>query len=395
MKSSERSMRNKNIQLAFDDYGKITSFLFQGKEFSSSNFLDSAIVFGKPKKPIKYSSSFDKIEVLQDGSNNFSASVKITSKFEMVSGLEVISEKILKMYAKIPQLFIKVRMTIPEIKGTVTSDSNIYGVKTEYDDRWQEIIPCEIRSCVIGENQNYLRIWKHNFFGHTTYFDLDMMEVDPKNADIDCFVSNISDGWMAMSNQEQGLLIGFNSLKAANFAFSPIKIRGQGFGDLEKKGQQIRINPFGTYYGKMLHHWTNGTGHAQQITPHYSSTFKSTAPTFSGKTLEFELLLAPYLGDKPPESIQSSANHFSLSPLIVFQDSHTGKVHTNHAQILPDVEKIIEEYGIQEIIGKSYLEWVEMVNQEKSQPEDKERDDVNLKFSHMLRFLIDGIRSKL
>ncbi len=391
--ASKKVLKNKYIKISFNDKGKITSFLFNGKEFSSTNFMDSAIVFGKAKSPIKYRSSVDKVEVLQDGSNNFSASIKISSKF-MIDRLEVITEKILKIYTQIPQVFLKVHMTIPEITGTSTSDSNIYGVKTAYDDRWQEIIPSEIRPSIIGQDQNYLRIWKHNFFGHTTFFDLDMVEVDPKNADIDCFVSNISDGWMALSNQEQGLLVGFNSLKAANFAFSPIKIRAQGFGDLDQKGQQIRINPFGTYYGKMLHHWTNGTGHAQQLIPNYSSTFKSTAPTFSGKTLEFELILAPYIGDKPPESIQSSANHFSLSPLIVFQDNRTGKISGNYSQFLPEVEKIVEEYGIQEILTKSYLEWVEMVNQEETQPEDKDRDDVNLKISHMLKFLVDGLRSK-
>ncbi len=393
--ASKRVLKNKYIKLEFDDNGKINSFVFEAIEFSSRHLLDSAIVFGKPKRLQRYNSTSDEIQVLQDGSNNFSASVKIISLFKIINGLEVKVEKVLQVYANIPQVFIKVYMTIPEIKGTATSDSNIYGVKTEFDDRWQEIIPCEIRPSIIAKNGSYLRIWKHNFFGHTTYFDLDMVEVDPKNADIDCFVSNISDGWMAMSNREQGLLIAFNSLKAANFAFTPIKIRAEGFADLDQKGQQIRINPFGTYYGKMLHHWTHGTGHAQQIIPNYSSTFKSTAPTFSGKTIRFELIIIPYLGDKPSNLTQSSANHFSFPPLIIFQDPTTRKFYGNHLQLYLEMEKIKKEYGIEEILTKSYLEWVDIVNQEEKQPEEKERDDMNLRFGHLFKFLIDGVRSKL
>ncbi len=397
--ASTTLLKNKFISIFFNKNGKINSFLFKGKEFSSKSFLDSAIVFGKKKNIKKYNSQFDIVKILHDGSNNLSASVGIYSNFNLVDGLEVTVKKILKVYADIPHLFIDVQMAIPKIKGTATSDSNIYGVKTTYDDRWQEIIPCEIRPNIIGKNKNYLRIWKHNFFGQTNYFDLDMVEVDPKNADIDCFVSNVSDGWMAVSNKEKGLLIGFNSLKAANFAFTPIKIRDKGFHDLEQRGQQIRINPFGTYFGKMLHHWIQGsTGHAQQIVPNYSSTFKTTAPTFSGKTLDFNLLISPYLiidSDIPPKSIQSFANHFSFPPLIIFQNRLTGQIYGNHSQLNLTIKKIVKKYNLEQILDKTYLEWVDIVNEEETTREEKERDDVNLSMTHMIRFLVDGIRSKL
>lgn len=145
----------------------------------------------------------------------------------------------------------------------------------------------------------------------------------------------------------------------------------------------------------MLHHWTHGTGHAQQIIPNYSSTFKSTAPTFSGKTIRFELIIIPYLGDKPSNLTQSSANHFSFPPLIIFQDPTTRKFYGNHLQLYLEMEKIKKEYGIEEILTKSYLEWVDIVNQEEKQPEEKERDDMNLRFGHLFKFLIDGVRSKL
>jgi hypothetical protein len=398
LNASTTSLKNKFIKITFDKNGKIKSFLFKGREFSSKNFLDSAIVFGHPKDIKKYNSLSDKVKVLHDGSNNFSASVRISSNFAMIDELEVTVKKTLKVYADIPYLFIDVQMIIPEIKGIITSDSNIYGVKITYDDRWQEVIPCEIRPNILGMNNNYLRIWKHNFFGHTNHFDLDMADVDPKNADVDCFVSNVSNGWMAVSNQEKGLLIGFNSLKAANFAFTPIKIREKGFEDLEQIGQQIRINPFGTYFGKMLHHWIQGsTGHAQQIIPNYSNTFKSTAPTFSGKTLEFNLLLSPYLivdSDMPPKSIQSFANHFSFPPLVIFQDRQTGQVHGNHSLLDDLTKKLVKKYNIEKILNKTYLEWVEIINQEEKIREEKERDDISLSFSHMIRFLIDGLRSK-
>ena len=397
LKASISILKNQHIILKVGENGKISSFSFKNQEFAAPNFLDSCISFGKSKKIVQYRSDIDRIEVLEDGSNNFCASIKITSIFNMIKGLKVKTEKILKVYADIPQLFVDVKMIVPEISGTKNSDSNIYSVKIEYDDRWQEIIPCEIRPGFIasgeGDENNYLRIWKHNFFGLTTNFDLDMIEVDSLNKDIDCLVSNISDGWMAISNQKQGLLVGFNSIKAANFAFSPLKIKHEGFGDLLQSGQQVRINPFGTYYGNMLHHWTKGSGFAQKMVPSYSNTFKSTAPTFSGQTVEFDLMIAPYLGDAPNTNLQAVANHYSLPPLVLINNSQTKEIIHNFSHIQKSIKSIVKEYNIANIMNKNYLEWVEMVNKD-IVPEEKRRDDINVKISHLIRLFFDGIRSK-
>ena len=110
---------------------------------------------------------------------------------------------------------------------------------------------------------------------------------------------------MGLSNLEKGMLVGFNSLKAANFAFSPLKIRDKGFGDTNYKAQQVRINPFGTYFGKLLHYWTEGNGHAQKIVAEMTGTDESTAPTFSGKTVSFNLIISPFIGEIPPESVRN------------------------------------------------------------------------------------------
>ncbi|MHA1619868.1 MAG: hypothetical protein ACTSVZ_11360, partial [Promethearchaeota archaeon] len=217
--------------------------------------------------------------------------------------------------------------------------------------------------------------------------------VDPLNKDIDCLVANISDGWMAISNQKQGLLVGFNSIKAPNFAFSPLKIKHEGFGDLSQSGQQVRINPFGTYYGKMLHHWTTGSGFAQKMIPNYSSTFKSTAPTFSGKTIEFDLIIAPYLGDAPDSNLQAVANHYSIPPLVLLYDSHLKQVLHNFEHIQKSVKNLIEDYDIANLLDMDYLKWVEKVN-EGIVPEEKRRDDINVKLAHYFRLFFDGIRSK-
>ncbi len=392
-------MRNKYIALEFNNKGKINSFKFNNVEFGCPRFLESSIKFDKSNKGKICNSDIDEIIIQRDGSDGFSASIKIKSEFEIEKHYRVYSEKTIKLYSELPYLFVDVLMHVPEIKGETTnigkSDGTSYFVEEKYNKKWKEIMPCEIRSNILGTNKT-LRIWKKNFLGNVDYFNLDMKEVDSKNADIDCLVANISDGWMALSNQEKGLLIGFDSLKAANFAFSPLKFKDKGFGDIKMKGQQIRINPFGTYYGEVFHYWTEGNGHAQKITANLIGTNESTAPTFSGKTISFNLLLSPYIGDSPPKVIQSFADHFSFKPLILMKKKGDLKVYNNLKKYANQAERIKQEFELKEVMNMSYIDWVRKVNKnyDPSISEVGSSKGLGIPLGIILRVLVDGIKGR-
>ena len=54
---------------------------------------------------------------------------------------------------------------------------------------------------------------------------------------------------------------------------------------------------------------------------------------------------------------------------------------------------MVEDHDITDMMNKGYMEWVEMVNKGIT-PEEKRRDDINLKIAHLLKLFFDGIRSK-
>ncbi|MFX0074554.1 MAG: hypothetical protein ACFE96_03875 [Candidatus Hermodarchaeota archaeon] len=396
--ATKNSLRNKALSLEFNEFGKIISFKFNDIEFACPSFLESSITYGKSKNPKSHYSTKDEINVHRKGDDGFSASISIISEFFIEKEHKVQVEKILKLYADLPYLFISVKMKIPDIRGETTnigkSDGTSYFVEEEYQEKWQEIIPCEVRSNILGLNE-CLKIWKRNFLGVVDYFNLDMKEVDRKNADIDCLVANVSDGWMALSNGEKGILVGFNSLKASNFAFSPIKLRDKGFGDLAIKGQQVRINPFGTYYGKLLHYWSEGNGHAQKIVSKLIGTNESTAPTFSGKTVSFDLLISPYLANSPPEAVRNFADHYSLGPLVLFKQKNENQIYSNHFHYVKQKEKMIEEFGVEKVMKMTYIEWVRKVNKGYKPSVSKSNGGLpNISILNMIRVLIDGIKGR-
>ncbi|MDB4433479.1 hypothetical protein N9166_01950, partial [bacterium] len=225
-------------------------------------------------------------------------------------------------------------------------------------------------------------------------------EVDAKNADVDCLSAAISDGWTAVSDGEHGLLVGFNALEAANFAYAPIKVRDRGFGDAPRRGQQIRLNPFGTYFGRMLHYWHDGTGHAQKTITAMSSTYRSTAPSFNGRTLAFELVLVPYRGDAPPEDTRSLANNFAFPPLALVEQPGS-RVHgledlaSSFAPFDEASAELFAQYDLEDA-NRPYLEWVRAVdeNPDKYGHELSELIPARLGFLNMLRTAIDGFRGR-
>ena len=386
-------LKNKHISLKFNNDGKISSFLYENREFACPSFLESSIVYGK-KSGKKYYSKKDKIIVERNGSDGFSASVVLISEFNILPNAKVFAKKRITIYKGIPKLFINVEMHLPKIIGKSAGIDWTSSVTESFDEKWREIMPCEVRAKIIEKNTP-LRIWKHNFLGYTSYFDLDMREVDPKNKNIDCLVNNISDGWMALTNQEKGILIGFNSVKAANFAFSPIKLRDKGFSDIKEKKQQIRINPFGTYFGKILHYWTEGSGHAQKFVSTLTTTYLPNASTYSGNQVSFDLIIIPYMGDKPPESIVSFADHFSLPPLIIIGRNEEPLIVENYKKYSTIAKKIIKDKEIEDIMDMSYLDWVRLVNKDFDPNKTPViHPGLKLKIGTALKLFRDGLKGR-
>ncbi|MBD3215814.1 MAG: hypothetical protein GF311_24605 [Candidatus Lokiarchaeota archaeon] len=395
LRATKYEISNEFITIKLDQHGKIHSLRYKDEEFGCDNFLDSAVVFGDPKKEKRYSASIDDIIVMRDGSDGFSAKIKLISQFKIIQDASVVAEKTITLYAGLKHIFVEVKMKLCDIKGEKCSEDGTSFVEDPWDERWREVMPCEIKPKIIG-TEAPLRVWKRNFMGYVSYFDCDMKLVDPKNFDIGCMVANISDGWMALTNNKKGILVGFNALKAANFAFSPIKIKDKGFGDAQDTGQQIRINPFGTYYGEHFNYWTKGSGHAQEIIPQLFGTYHSTASTFSGKEVQFELILSPYIGNQPPKEIQNFADHFSLPPLILIGNKQNPRIYDNYSLYNTIAENLVKEFGIEELLDMSYLEWVRKVN-ENFDPEVDGKvkpKPLNLSLKLMIRLLIDGIRGR-
>ena len=182
-------------------------------------------------------------------------------------------------------------------------------LEQEWDGRWREVMPCEISPALEGRQDRPLRIWKYNYSGHLSRYDVNYADFS-KNRELDSFNNHVTNGWVAVTDGEKGLLVAQTADALCSFAFCPMRTRRLN----RKTG--ITLNPFGSYHGRQFKYGTAYTGIGKIAAMVVSDNMDPLAPSYRGREQQFSLLIAPYEGNKPPEAIRNDAQAFSY-PYIV------------------------------------------------------------------------------
>jgi hypothetical protein len=184
------------------------------------------------------------------------------------------------------------------------------------DLRWVEVGPFPLTPRLEGTRGHPLTVWKHNFLNVTSSYPLDYGRINSRNAELDAFNHQITAGWVALSDGQHGLLVADRADVGTSFAFAPMRLRERG-------GRQVvSINPFGSYHGRQLaYDHLGGNGVGTEFTTLGSSAVRPNGPSYNGERERFSLLLAPYAGDAPPESLRADAGAFFRPPAVVIADA--------------------------------------------------------------------------
>jgi len=95
------------------------------------------------------------------------------------------------------------------------------------------------------------------------------------------------------------------------FAFCPMRLQST------PEGERLFMNPFGAYYGKQLKYITAYTGLGKLISEVMAESLDSFAVSYNGRSESFSLMIAPYMGDEPPEEIRNDAEAFAYPYAVV------------------------------------------------------------------------------
>jgi len=300
--ANENALQSESITLRFDKTMQPISLFCSGDEIADGPFMRSTINY---RGSILEVSRWTVLEtgVLGNGLMGF-VRVKGEIPFEPGGKTCAVIEREFMLVSGLPYLYVDTHVIYPETRSNNYRKDMARGLGREFDCDWREVMPCEMRPAMFGRHGRPLRVWKHNYLDHTSCYDLNYGEFS-KNAEVDSFNNHVTHGWVAVTDREKGLLVGQTADINSSFAFCPMRMRTSA------RGTRVFMNPFGSYYGNQLKYITAFSGFGRFVAIKTGDSLFPHAPSYTGRTETFRLMLAPYSGDEPPEEIKCDAEAFA------------------------------------------------------------------------------------
>ena len=298
-------LENEFITLRFDEAMRTVGFACAGVEMADGSFIRSAVNYAGR---IAEASRWKTVQAQVLG-NGLVGVVRVRGAIPC-EGQWVEIEHTFTLAAGLPYLYVDTRVTYPQTHSNNYDKERARRLGQEYDGNWREVMPCELRPALFGRRGKPLRVWKHNYLGHVSHYDLDYGEFS-KNKELDSFNNHVTHGWVAVTDGDNGLLVAQTADVNASLAFCPMRTR------VTERGVRIFLNPFGSYYGKQLSYVTAFSGLGKFLAVKMADSLDPLAPSYNGRSESFSQLLAPYAGDAPPEGIRFDAEAFAYPYAIV------------------------------------------------------------------------------
>lgn len=327
--TAEKRLKNQWLDVVFSEQQGIETFTCNGQPIGAASFLDPFVTYDKRTfRATGY-------EFLPLNGETWAGlqRVRLRARIPMQTHAgEYVSEftYTFTLFDELPYLLVDVEARYAYTPPQQVIHNLTQKLRRLMDLRWIETAPFQLTPALSAPAAQPLRVWKHNYLGITAYYDLNYGQINPRNRNVAAFNHQVTAGWVAVSNGQQGLLIGEDAQSLASMAFCPMRLR-------ERDGlQTVSLNPFGSYYGKQLDYsHLGGNGNGTGIMQAFSGALQPNGPSFNGETLRFSLMLAPYSGDEPSAELQAAAAaHFYPPGIIV----HAAPIE---AATLDDIERVI------------------------------------------------------
>jgi hypothetical protein len=315
--ASPSRLANSHIQVTLDPESGISSLEAGDWVAGGPDFLSAFISYRSGDEPVQWDNGAWEIRAPETGSDWLDrVHLRTRVPFETPEDGEVAAEidVTLSLPANAPWLVADVEVAYPYTRKRDALHTAAQKLRRFLDLGWIEVAPFQLKPLLHGTREKPLRVWKHNYLDVVSFYDLNYGQINPKNAEIDAFNHQITAGWVAVSDRQNGLLVATDADVRSSFAFVPMRLR-------ESEGRQkLWLNPFGSYYGRQLDYsHLDGDGIGADITELFSSSLRPNGPSYNGERERFSLLLAPYAGDAPPEWLREDARAFFASPSVVFR----------------------------------------------------------------------------
>lgn len=253
------------MQLMFTPKGQIAFAQIDGKKIGDYDFLQSYITYGKKK--FKFINTT--MSPLYVGGNGYGVSVKgeIHLPKEIESGSYTFD------FFATPfsdAIFVRTTVKYPYTAETTSISTENSALGRYSDMEWKETVPFQITPKLNGD----ISVIKRNFMDDiSSFITQSFPECDAKNDHIDSFNHQLTGGFVGLYDENGGIIIANARQVLSSMAHCPMRL---------EKDKTVRMNPFGTYYGKQRHHFGRAKDEILDTYTLVAAQGKSIAPSYNG-----------------------------------------------------------------------------------------------------------------
>ena len=303
-------LKNDRLCLMFSPSGKIMSVHCDGRKIGDDEFLQSFITYGKKKYRFR-NTSVSALSVAGDGEG-----VRIKGEIHLpdeISGGSFVYDFFKNSFTD--GIFVRTTVNYPYTAETTSISTENSALGRYSDMQWKESVPFQISPLLSKEAS----VIKRNFMDDvSSYRTQSFPECDSKNKSIASFNHQLTGGFTGLYDEKGGIILANARQVLNSMAHCPMRLEESG---------QVRMNPFGTYYGPQRHHWSRARDQILNAYTLVAAQGKSIAPSYNGCSETAVLAFYPLGADGLSEKLKKEICAFS-DGAIVAGESETARAFT-------------------------------------------------------------------
>ena len=310
-------LETNRMQIMFTPKGQIAFAQIDGRKIGNYDFLQSYITYGKDKFEFKNTS----MTPLSVGGSGFGVSVK----GEIHLPKEIESGNFTFDFFTVPfsdAIFVRTTVKYPYTAENTSISTENSALGRYSDMKWKETVPFQITPKFDGD----ISVIKRNFMNDVSSFRTQSFpECDAKNDHIDSFNHQLTGGFVGLYDEDGGIIVANARQVLSSMAHCPMRL---------EKDKTVRMNPYGTYYGKQRHHFGRANDEILDTYTLVAAQGKSIAPSYNGSKETAIFGLYPMSKDGLSEDEKNEICAFANGSVITANDNSMISPFSNDNVIL-------------------------------------------------------------
>lgn len=169
-------------------------------------------------------------------------------------------------------IFVRTTVNYPYTAETTSISTENSALGRYSDMKWTQDVPFQITPKLDGD----ISVIKRNFMNDISSFRTQSFpECDEKNTSLASFNHQLTGGLVGLYDEKGGIVIANARQVLNSMAHCPMRL---------EEDKTVRMNPFGTYYGKQRHHFGRAKDQILGVYTLVTPQGKSIAPSYNGSS---------------------------------------------------------------------------------------------------------------